>query len=297
MRCMVFEAGGRAGLSTELFFLYRAKRDDGDSLLLADLDPFYRTVQVEDDRVVRMSEADALSLLADQKASRDIMIFPADELARQGKSAVRAHAASDPFSAVEDWFFHKKIMNERLEDFTSGCAIRIPMTFSTESIFIRPDTMSAGCHGVHSMENTCITELVDIEREFVVDVNWLGDEPAIYPRQVKIKNGYDKYFRFLPADGVIGMAVNEFVHAMRKGFALLTSGIFHIQIIENPQGRLFFVEYSKRISGTSFVNLFRGYNPFDSLVGADTPVRRDLFDEETWYRYEDFVLKMYCLDS
>ena len=295
MRYMVFEAGGRAALSAELFFLHRANRGDGDSLLLADMDPLYREVPASDGAVVRMTEADAIALLADQEASRDVLIFPADELARQSKRAVQAHASSHPFSAVEPWYFRKRLMNERLADVTSGCTIRIPKTFSTERIFLRPDTMSAGSHGVRGMENTCITELVDVEREYVVDVDWLGDEPAIYPREVRIKHGYDKYIRFLPADGPLGTAVHEFVRAIRAGCAPLTRGIFHLQLIEDRQGHLFFVEYSKRISGTSAVNLVRGFNPFDTLAGAATPVRLDLFAEGTWYRYEDLLLRMHSL--
>lgn len=297
MRYLVFEAGGRAAFSAELFFLHRVNCGDGDTLLLADTDPLYREVRAGDSSVIRMTEADALALLANPEASRDILIFPADELTRQGNRAVQAHAASHPISAVEQWYYHKKLMNERLADVTSGCAISIPMTFPTERIFIRPDTMSAGSHGVRGMENTCITELVDIEREYVVDVDWLGNEPAIYPREVKIKHGYDKYIQFLPADGILGTAVNEFVRAMRTGCAPLTSGIFHLQLIEDRRGCLYFIEYSKRISGSSSANLFRGYNPFDSLAGAASTVCRDLCEEGTWHRYEDFVLKMHLLGS
>ena len=42
MTYLVFEAGGRAGLSAELFFVNRSNPADGSRLVLADMDPFYR---------------------------------------------------------------------------------------------------------------------------------------------------------------------------------------------------------------------------------------------------------------
>ena len=76
----------------------------------------------------------------------------------------------------------------------------------------------------------------------------------------------------------------------------MVTGIFHIQLIEDPAGQIFFVEYSKRISGTSIVNLFRGYNPFDALTGVQTPVcKGDFAKEDVWYRYEDFMMNLYKL--
>ena len=50
----------------------------------------------------------------------------------------------------------------------------------------------------------------------------------------------------------------------------------------------------KRISGTSIVNLFRGYNPFDAFAGVPTPAYKgDFAREDVWYRYEDFVANLY----
>ena len=83
------------------------------------------------------------------------------------------------------------------------------------------------------------------------------------------------------------------MRAIRASVPLLVTGIFHIQLIENPAGEIYFVEYSKRISGTSIVNLFRGYNPFDSFAGVETPRFKGGFAEENvWYRYEDFIMNL-----
>ena len=290
MKYLVFEAGGRAGLSAELFFVNRLRRDDGNSLVLADLDATYRRCPCPAG-VSRVGEEEALALIGGNAS--DCAVFPADELARQSKPAVSALAARDPFVAVEPWFYNKRRMNERLALVTDGCRIRIPDTFSLEDVFMRPNTMSAGCRGVGALENICITQRVEIAHEYVIDVNWTADEPVIYAREVRIKNGYDKYLQFLGKQSRIALAVDEFVHAVRRSVPKLVTGIFHIQLIENPDGEIFFVEYSKRISGTAIVNLFRGYNPFDALAGSETPVYKgDCAKENVWYRYEDFIMNL-----
>ena len=290
MRYLSFEAGGRAGLSAELFFVNRVRKDDGNSLVLADMDTTYFQCPCPAG-VSRVAEAEALSMIAGDASG--CTVFPADELARQSKPAVFELASRNPMVAVEKWFFNKRCMNERLAEATDGCAIHIPETFSLDDVFMRPNTMSAGSHGVGRLENTCITRRVEIAHEYVVDVNWTGTEPVIYAREVRIKNGYDKYLQFLGRESKVARAVDEFVHAIRASIPLLVTGIFHIQLIENPAGEIYFVEYSKRISGTSIVNLFRGYNPFDALAGVETPVfKGDFAKENVWYRYEDFIMNL-----
>ncbi|MBR5736070.1 MAG: hypothetical protein IKX60_04700 [Bacteroidales bacterium] len=290
MKYLVFEAGGRAGLSAELFFMNRVRQDDGSSLVLADMDATYRLCP-SPAGVSRVGEDEALAMIAGDTSG--CTVFPADELARQSKPAVFALAARNPMVAVEPWFFSKRCMNEKLAAATVGCTIKIPETFSLDDVFMRPNTMSAGSHGVGRLENTCITRRVEIAHEYVVDVNWVGEEPAVYAREVRIKNGYDKYLQFLGCDSKVAKAVDEFVRAIRASIPKLVTGIFHIQLIENPEGEIYFVEYSKRISGTSIVNLYRGYNPFDALAGAETPVfKGDFAKEGVWYRYEDFVLNL-----
>ena len=290
MNYLVFEAGGRAGLSAELFFLYRSTPGDGNRLILADMDPSYRLCPGARD-IVRTGEDEALSLIAEHPD--DCRVFPADELARQGKRAVFDLAARDPMVAVEQWFFSKRRMNEVLAAITAGCTVRIPETFALDDVFMRPNTMSAGSHGVGRLVNTCITRYVPIAREFVVDVDYTGAEPRVFARQVRIKNGYDKYLKFLAADNRVSLAAEEFVRAIRRSEPMLATGIFHIQLIEDPAGDIYFVEYSKRISGTSLADLYRGFNPFDAFAGAETKVALGkTIREETWYRYEDLLLHL-----
>jgi hypothetical protein len=291
MKYLVFEAGGRAGLSAELFFVNRVSQNDGNSLVLADMDTTYFKCPCPAG-VSRAAESDALAMIDDDAAG--CTVFPADELARQSKPAVFDLAARNPLVAVEPWFFSKRCMNEKLTAATDGCAIHIPETFSLDDVFMRPNTMSAGSHGVGRLENTCITRRIEIAHEYVVDVNWVGAEPSIYAREVRIKNGYDKYLQFLGTQSKVARAVDEFVRAIRTSIPKLVTGIFHIQLIENPAGEIYFVEYSKRISGTSIVNLFRGYNPFDAFAGVETPVfKGDFAKENVWYRYEDFIMNLH----
>lgn len=288
---LVFEAGGRAGLSAELFFLARRKKDDGAKLVMADMDAYFRKCPAAPG-VVRLGEDKALEMIASDPSS--LSVFPADELARQDKKAVFDLASKNPFTAVEPWFFHKHEMNLRLTEITKGCRVRIPETFYLDDVFMRPDTMSAGSNGVAPLRNTCITRRIDIAREYVVDIDWTLDNPRIFAREVRIKNGYDKYLRFVPQGSSFALACEEFVRAIRASEPLLATGVFHIQLIENAEGEIYFVEYSKRISGTSSVNLFRGYNPFDSFAGVETSVRLGgAVREDEWYRFEDLMLNLH----
>ena len=143
MKYLVFEAGGRAGLSAELFFINRVSKDNGDSLVLADMDGTYRLCPCPDG-VSRVGEDEALAMIASDASG--CTVFPADELARQSKPAVFDLASRNPMVAVERWFYNKRCMNERLAAATEGCRIRIPETFSLDDVFMRPNTMSAGSH-------------------------------------------------------------------------------------------------------------------------------------------------------
>ncbi len=295
MKYLVFEAGGRAGFSAEMFFVNRVSRDDGNSLVLADRNPVYSRCPCPAG-VSRVDEDEALSLCV--RNASDCRVFPADELARQGKAPVFELASHDPVAAVEKWYFDKRKMNETMASVADGCVVRVPETFLLDDVFVRPNTMSAGSHGVFRLENICITKHIEVAREYVVDILWTGTDPAIRAREVRIKNGYDKYLKFLGASHPVTIAAEEFIRKVRSSIPGMMTGVCHIQLIENPSGELFFVEYSKRISGTSVVNLYRGFNPFDALTGVQTPVHKGGFSrEDVWYRYDDLIWNLYrvCL--
>lgn len=94
----------------------------------------------------------------------------------------------------------------------------------------------------------------------------------------------------MPPTSRIANEVRKFVECVSSQVELFSPGVFHLQIAEDTNGDLFYIEASRRISGTSIVNLANGFNPFCFMNGvkADTFVHR--FDDGEWFRYEDFVL-------
>ena len=67
MNYFVFEAGGRAGISAELFFLRRQEAGNGDHLCMADMD---KTALLcpSSSEVTRIEESEALEMLVKDSA-------------------------------------------------------------------------------------------------------------------------------------------------------------------------------------------------------------------------------------
>lgn len=292
---MVFEAGSRAGLSAELFFRAWRKQNqwkevEGDVLYLADSDPVYVSVPSPNENIVRLSEGSALELLT---LNTDIKVFPADELTRQCNYAVANYVSEDKVSKVSELWYDKAHINNVLSELVSldKCKIRIPLTFGLTDSFIKPNKASAGSKGIEIKENVCVSQRIAIEREYVVDVLSSGESVQVFPREVKLRSGYDKMIRLINPEDEIGDEVCSFIDCVSGKVGLFAPGIFHIQLAEDVNGDLFYIEASRRISGTSLVNLANGFNPFCFLNGivADRLVHNFEYDE--WFRYEDFVLE------
>lgn len=176
---IVFEAGSRAGLSAEIFFRAWRKQngwDDGhgDVLYLADADPVYRCVPTQSENIVRISEQDAVNLL---QCDKDIVVFPADELTRQLNTAVRNVVQDDDYSRVSPLWYDKAHVNNILAELVSidQCKIRIPLTFGLTDAFIKPNKASAGSKGLELKGDVCVSQIIDIRREFVADVFYDGN--------------------------------------------------------------------------------------------------------------------------
>lgn len=288
MNYFVFEAGSRAGFSMEIFFLYNRRKGcfQNDTLYMVDDDSSFHSIESED-RIKRIGRKDALELLKGRA-----IILPCDELYRQSVEEIQACAANDKYASVQPQYYDKAFMNDFLSDLLNASgietSIRIPLTFETETAFIRPNKKSAGSKGVMSLEGYCVTEKIDIKSEYVVDViNNHGFH--LYGREVKLKNGYDKYIRILPKEDILIREVAKFVELLNNFEPLLVNGIYHLQLCEDTKGRYYYIESSKRISGTSIVNLFFGYNPL-VLYGGVEAKEIAIFDRDKWYRYEDFIL-------
>lgn len=297
MRYFVFEAGSRCGFSAEQFFINYQKTIGGndDLLFLVDSDPSFRAVETPYDNISRISEKDALEMLAED--SSYAMIFPADELSRQSKDVVSSVASHHPISKVEPAYYNKRNVNLALVNNPSP--IVIPFTFKMDGVVIKPNTMSAGSKGIQFLDNVCVSKKIDIQQEYVVDIYCDEEQTLMYGREVKLRSGYDKLVRFLEDDDPIYDAVRKFVeYAQTTDIGNLFYGIFHLQLAKNKNGHLFFIEASKRLSGTSIVNIVRGYNPFCLLNDVEyTPQskRRNnvCFEINKWYRFEDILLSLH----
>ena len=291
---IVFEGGSRAGLSAELFFRAWRKQNgwddrEGDVLYLADSDPVFRSIATSCGNIKRITEQEAYRLI---QYGEDVIVFPADELTRQCNYAVMNKVSEDKFASVSELWYDKAHMNNVLSELVSKgeCAIRIPLTFGLTHAFIKPNRASAGSKGIELKESVCVSQPIDITHEYVVDVLRSENRIEAYPREVMLRSGYDKYVRLLPTSSPLAREVCKFVECVGSQVGLFAPGIFHIQLAEDVNGDLFYIEASRRISGTSIVNLANGFNPFCFMnnVEADTLVHRHKYGE--WFRYEDFVL-------
>lgn len=281
MRYFGFESGSRAGLSTELFFEdYRSNVQCNDTLLLADIDENYLKVVPTHPFVKRISDSEAKQVINEKD-----FVFPCDELTRQSDLKIGQIASLHSASSVERVFYNKIEMNTILSQLAKG--LKIPKTFCADSVFVKPNVMSAGSKGCRKEEKMCVSEYIDIKNEYVVDCLKGKETINIFPRQVILKNGYDKYVRLIPAKSNIGYKVVEFIQSV-KGCGLF-DGIFHVQIAEDYDGNFYYIEASKRISGSSIVNLTRGFNPFFFINGIKRG-GESRFKELEWYRFEDFII-------
>lgn len=288
MTYIVFEAGSRAGFSAEMFFKDYAKRtSSADKLVMIDDDKMVNRV-ASGEQVMRRGMDYYNALCKDIELTT---IFPADELTRQRNSTVRNHACMNKCSYIEPWYYDKKRMNEYLSEKAKGCKILIPKTFEHERVCIRPNSLSAGSKGIQFLDNVSVTQKIKIVEEYVVDVLRNDKEIRVYPRQVVLKNGYDRLIKFISEDSDLGCAVKEFVSMVSPSNDGVFSDIFHLQLAKADDGHIYYIEWSKRISGTSIVNMFRGMNPFNFINGVET-VCENPFCIGEWYRYEDFIKKL-----
>lgn len=291
---VVFEAGSRAGLSAEVFFRAWRKQNgwnegEGDTLILADSDPLAFQIPADTEMIRRVDENDGIDIVT---TFNDIEIFPADEFTRQCNDAVRAKACASSWSKVNECWYDKAYMNcilgevEEVERYP----IHIPLTFSFNDVCIKPNSMSAGSKHISLEDGVCVSQAIDIKHEYVVDVFRNEELLYVYPREVQLRAGYDKFIKILEPNGKIGTAVANFIFNADKVIdAFSPSGVFHIQLAEDSNGDLFYIESSRRISGTSLVNLFFGFNPFSFKNCVSAKVEKNPFKYNQWYRYEDFV--------
>lgn len=302
MNYVAFEAGSRAGLSTEIFFRawrcqlgLSANECGEDILILVDSDKDTCNISGQSTNVVRVSEMYASALI---ERDENVVVFPADELTRQLNDAVREKASHNRFSFVDPLWYDKAHVNNVLSELVNAeeCNVLIPLTFGlSDEVIIKPCKASAGSKGIESFKDVCVSQKIDIAREYVVDVLRSDTEIDVYPREVRLRAGYDKLIKLLDPNGKFADEVRKFIELVSEKFPLFAPGIFHIQLAEDVDGTLYYIESSRRISGTSLVNLVNGFNPFCFMNGSKGKVVSHKFEYGKWYRYEDFVLEVESL--
>ncbi len=290
MNFVVFESGSRAGLSAELFFeSYISATGAQHQLFLSDLDTDFQHIVSRHPQVHLIHDSQAFKMLEAGEA----VIFPADELTRQSNSDAYKIAMKRSFSSVLPFFYNKMQMNDYLSHLVTNCVIEIPETFYLSDVCVKPNSKSAGSRNIQFLDNACVMQKIDIDHEFVVDVLRYNDEKMyIFPREVTLKNGYDRFIKLLPLDGVLAEHVAEFVKAACPKNDGMFSDIFHLQLCQDKSGNFYYIEFSKRISGTSCVNIMSGMSPFALIDGKDLQVSNAMIDG-TWRRFEDFLLMMH----
>ncbi len=289
MNFVVFESGSRAGLSAELFFEQYVNATGAEhQLYLSDLDESFQHIVSRHRQVHLIHDTQAFELLEAGEA----VIFPADELTRQSNSVAYHIAMKQSFSSVLPFYYNKMQMNQYLLYLVADCAIRLPETFALSNICVKPNSMSAGSRNIQFLDNACVMQKIDIDHEYVVDVlRYSDDKMYVFPREVTLKNGYDRFIKLMPLDGELSVNVSEFVKAACPKNNGLFSDIFHLQLCQDKSGQYYYIEFSKRISGTSCVNIVSGMNPFALIDGVDQQLNTHLIDGH-WRRFEDFMLML-----
>lgn len=276
-RWVVYEAGSRAGLSALMFFRqYKKFENNDDTLILVDDDAVFRMTRPDKS----YDGVDIQCSIALECSGAEHTVFPADELSRQRGLA---RGADEWFNKVGREMYDKRFITAMLE----SKGVSVPKTLMTDHVIVKPNEFSAGSKGIVNFDKCCVQQRIDIAHEYVVDmfVDQDGQVLQIFPREVKLRAGYDKYIRLLSQDHKLVRFAMDVVEADCLG---MFAGPCHIQVVEDQSGKLYYIEGSKRISGTSLVNILRGYNPFMCLRGCCLAEKN--FDED-WHSFEELLIK------
>lgn len=293
MNYVVFESGSRAGFSAEMFFrIWKRHHKNNDAkLILTDIDTLFSELPTTHPDIERQKDWQAIARLS----LKNYRVFPGDEMTRQDYQVVRYFVKNDYYASVEQWFYDKSRINALLASVVgNSCPIKIPKTFDLNNVCIKPNTMSAGSRNIEFNENVCVSEKINIQHEYVVDVLERNGEFNIFAREVVLRQGYDKFIKLLDETHKLTSAIKHFLKLIScKIKATLFKGIFHIQVAEDANGNFYFIEASKRISGSSIVNVYNGFNPFDALENT-TPFicAFNPFSYNKWYRFEEMVSRL-----
>lgn len=282
---IVFEAGSRAGLSARLFFDDYCKRIASDDCLIL-IDDDVTAVQALNATMSKRVSAVTGDNIG--TATSEMVVFPADELTRQQSADIKRYKITRRwFNDVEPIYYNKRFVNGLMEQ----VGISIPKTFDIENVLVKPNTMSAGSRGITALDNVCVQQRLQIAHEYVVDATVDNDGTilGLVARETQLRAGYDKLVRFCEK----GHPVIEFAERIIQSCRIkMFRGVCHLQICstDDDNTHLYYIEGSKRISGTSLVNLLVGYNPY-VLLHTRQQVNCIPVDTQ-WRTYEDMFVQV-----
>lgn len=137
---------------------------------------------------------------------------------------------------------------------------------------------------------------INIVKEYVIDAAIVNNLLSCRSREVKLNQGYDKFIKFTPLheEKFMNLLCELSLKTLGTPLNGLFDGIFHVQIAEDSHGDLWFIEASKRLSGTSLVNLAVGFNPVLNIMGIydDQKAFSNIADTGVWFSYDYLLSKI-----
>lgn len=206
----------------------------------------------------------------------NFVVMPVDEYGRNHDldEFSENNYACELTNELVELIHNKKSCYSRLMD--QGFENYLPDTYSSvnELLECNPESMvvvrrnkSAGSKGLlitkvkdipfgilQEFDKYIITEYINDTKEYVVDYVCTDDNNlSIFPRQTtSLKNGADTYVKLLSNNSDEFKIIDKFMHnIILKNHAF---GIGMIQVLIK-NGRLYFIEWGLRLSGSSYVNL------------------------------------------
>jgi len=245
-RILLPEAGGDSAYSMMGFLSEQLSRHEMEQIVAVDRDPdrlhYWRS------RGLRTITEELIALKP----------YPSDRLLPTSEEFVRKHAFEWRVLGAKHQTFElhdKRVAYERMAK-TTGAVLLPPLLPRA----IAREVLSAGGRGTTDTKDTLVTAYVPHRFKVVVDMN--PDRNHYLCRKVFNEvHGRD--------DGalLLGIASNEYLRVWEAAKEVVErlwlSGLCHLQMIEDYDGRLYFIEVAARLSGSSWLFKKVGASPLD----------------------------------
>lgn len=257
MHPVMWEAGGDAALSFYRLLLGAFGRVD---VLAVDRDP----------RVGRFWESAGQRFLIEQDADLAVKacgslgpVLPVDEWARD-RLGLTSELSVSPYAAK---IHNKRACYDSLSQ-SLGHSATLGLPRLCGDVITRKNRQAGNsCTLVHratdDRDGFITTEYYGDADELVVDAALDSDGLRVFPRVThRLVHGRDTFVTLLGKEhrlyDRILAATGEFASLLK------VTGLFSLQLLLRPGGRLLFIEAALRLSGSSWLNLLGGNNPLYS---------------------------------